>query len=102
IVPEALEMVAIIAKSTEALRQALIEFPKFKKSKTIHQHLVDVNTYEEEADRLYIETMRKLYTTVEDPIVILAWTKTFDRLERCCDSCERAADIINTIIMKNT
>lgn len=102
IIPEALDMVTIIAKSTEALRQVLIEFPNYKKSKTIKQYIVDVNNYEEEGDRLYIETLHKLYSSPEDPVKVIAWTKTFDRLERCCDACEHVADVITTIIMKNT
>ncbi|NTU89782.1 MAG: DUF47 family protein [Actinobacteria bacterium] len=102
ILPEAIEMVVIIAKSTEALRQALMEFPKFKKSKTIRQYIIDVNTYEEEADRLYIATMRELYTSNIDPIKVLAWTNIFDQLERCCDSCERVAGVMETIMMKSS
>jgi uncharacterized protein len=102
IIPEALEMVIVIAKSTEALRQVLIEFPNYKKSKDIKRLIVEVNTYEEEGDRLYIETLHKLYSLGGDPLNVVAWTKTFDRLERCCDSCEHAADVITTIIMKNS
>lgn len=102
VTPEVLEMVRIIAKSTEALHLALVEFPNYKKSPTIKQYLIDVNTYEEDADKLYIESLRKLYVEKDDPTKTIALTKLFDRLERACDSCEHAADLITTICMKNS
>ena len=102
IIPTALDMVRIIEKSTESLRMALVEFPDFKKSENIHQYLVDVNTLEEDADSIYIESMHKLYSTSKDPMHVTAWTKMFDRLERSCDACEHAAEVVGTIIMKNS
>jgi len=101
-VPEALDMARIIVKSAKALSLALVEFPDYKKSKTIHEHLVNVNTYEEEADAIYLETLHRLYVENGDPIRLAAWTELFDRLERSCDSCEHAADVITTIMMKNS
>lgn len=102
IIPEANEMIDIIVKSTSSLKLALEEFPNYKKSKTIMQYLIEVNTYEEEADQLYIKTLHKLFSSDEDSKILLAWTKTFDRLERCTDAAEHAADVITSIIAKNS
>ena len=102
IIPQAKRMLDLIAKSTDALLTALQEFPGFKKSTTIRDHLIKVNDYEEEADRLYIGTLHEIYSTWTDPVAIITWTKVFDRMERCADSCEHAADVIGTIIMKNS
>ena len=38
----------------------------------------------------------------KDAVAILAWTTMFDRLEKCCDSCEDVADTVEQIIMKNS
>ena len=87
----------ITAKATTALKAAIEEFPNYKKSKTIMKHLIDVNAYEEDADKLYIETMHKMFSDDSlDGRYLLAWTKTFDRLERCTDAIEHAADVIFT------
>lgn len=102
IIPEANEMIDIIAKSTSSLKLALEEFPNYKKSKTIMQYLIEVNTYEEQADQLYIRTLHKLFSSDEDPKKLFAWTKTFDRLERCTDAAEHAADVITSIMAKNS
>ncbi|MBQ1448853.1 MAG: DUF47 family protein [Coriobacteriales bacterium] len=103
IIPEAVRMMEITAKATTALKAAIEEFPNYKKSKTIMKHLIDVNAYEEDADKLYIETMHKLFSDDSlDGRYLLAWTKTFDRLERCTDAIEHAADVITSIIAKNS
>jgi predicted phosphate transport protein (TIGR00153 family) len=102
IIPPAIEMMEITAASTTALKQAIQEFPNFKRSKNVLKYLVDVNTYEEQADQLYIKTLHDLFSSEEDGRLLLAWTKTFDRLERCTDAAEHAADVMTSIIAKNS
>ncbi len=52
---DAEEFACLIKKSCVALDKAMVDFRNFKKSKTFKQLIVDVNTYEEEADRLYLQ-----------------------------------------------
>ena len=99
---DALEFAQLIKKSCEALDKAMEDFRNFKKSKTFKQLIVDVNTYEEEADQLYMRVIRKLHTNDrENPMRVLVWSQIFDRMEKCCDSCEHAADMMNSILLKN-
>ena len=64
--------------------------------------IIDVNDYEEEADQLYMTVIRKLHThDRENPMRVLVWSQIFDRMEKCCDSCEHAADTMNSILLKN-
>ena len=54
----------------------MVDFRNFKKSKTFKQLIVDVNTYEEEADRLYLKVIRKLHTEDNDnPMRVLVKTE---------------------------
>ena len=102
--PEALTMVDVIVRSCAALQVALEEFPNFRKTSNpkLHESIVAVNTLEEEGDALYIKAMRNLYTQSKDPIEVVAWSETFDKLEECCDACEHVANVMESIIMKNT
>lgn len=92
----------IIVKSCYALKSALSEFHNFRKSKTLHALLVDVNDLEEEADKLYTKAMRNLYVNCKDVTKVIAWDQTFDYLEMCCDACEEVANVMENIVMKNT
>ncbi|MEG1493886.1 MAG: DUF47 family protein, partial [Gordonibacter sp.] len=86
---DALEFARLIKKSCEALDKAMEDFRNFKKSKTFKQLIIDVNTYEEEADQLFLKVIRKLHTQDrENSMRVLVWTQIFDRMEKCCDSCE--------------
>ena len=99
---EALEFATYIKKSCTALGYAMEDFRNFKKSKTFKQRIIDVNTYEEHADTLYLKVIRDLYTVDrENPMRVLVWSQIFERMEKCCDACEHAADIMNGILIKN-
>lgn len=100
--PEVFAFTEVISRCCCALKKAVEEFPEFRKSKTIHQFLVDVNTLEEEGDRLYVSSVRGLYKEGGSGALVAAWSNTFDCLERCCDACEHVANVIESVIMKNT
>ena len=96
------EFAKLIKKSCKALDKAMGDFRNFKKSKTFKQLIIDVNTYEEEADRLYMKVNRSLYDKDrDDPLRVLLWTQIFDRMEKCCDTCEHIADTMSGILLKN-
>lgn len=100
--PEAVEFTKIIIRCCNALKEIMEEFVDFKKSRTLHGLIVEINALEEEGDRMFINSMRKLHTMEKDPIEIIAWREIFVYLEKCCDSCEHVADIVESVIMKNT
>ena len=98
----ALELVELIQKSTRALHVAMGDFRNFKRSDNFRNLLEEVNTYEEEADRLYLKATRMLYTEErENEMRVLVWSRLFDRMEACCDACEHVADTMNDILLKN-
>ena len=100
--PEALAVIKVIIRCCEALKEVMEEFADFRKSKTLHGLIIEINALEEEGDRLFIESMRKLHAEVTDPIEIIAWREIYVYLEKCCDACEHVADVVESVIMKNT
>ena len=57
---------------------------------------------EEEGDNLYIDGMRGLHTGDCSPLEVIAWRDIYSYLERCMDACEHAADVVESVIMKNS
>ncbi len=99
---DALKFTTLIKKSCKALSKAMAEFHNFKKSKKFMQMLVDINTYEEEADTLYQNTVRRLFTIDNTDVMhVLVWSRIFERMEKCCNECEHASNILATILVKN-
>ena len=96
------EFADLIRKGTGALGKAMGDFRSFKKSKKFRALVHDVNDYEEVADRLFLKVIRKLHTTDRDnPMRAHVWSRVFERMEKCCDACEHAADTMSTIMLKN-
>lgn len=98
---DAIKFSGLILNSCEELIGAFKEFKNFKKSKDIHNKIVTINKIEEEGDNLYTEVVRKLHLTSQNAIDIMTWTIAYNRLEKCCDACEEAVNVIESVIMKN-
>lgn len=100
--PEAIKFTELLVSCTKALDDALEEFKSWKTSKKLHDKIVEINRLEEEGDKLYVDFMRNLYHTSKDPIELMCWTEILHRLERCADNCEDVANILESIVMKNS
>ena len=101
--PEAKEMAVIISRCCKSLAMALQNFQHFKKASEINECIIEINRLEEDGDQMYIRGNRSLFTQhTEDPVVVLAWAETYTRLEKCCDSCEHVADVMASVMMKNS
>lgn len=100
--PEAVRFAKLVIRSCEQVKVAMIEFPEFKKSKELRQTLIEINRLEEQGDRMYLDSMRTLHTHTDDPIEVIVWRDIFKYLEDCIDACEKASDIVETVIMKNS
>ncbi len=100
--PEILEFTNIIKSCCESMITALNEFKHFKKSKKLHSIIVEINNLEEQADKLYINGLKKLFNNPKDPIRLIVWKDIFDSLEKCSDACELVANTIENIVMKNS
>ncbi len=97
-----MEFAVIIRKSIKALRKSMGSFREFKKVKKIRSMVEDVKAFEEQADDLYVETIRELYTTdIENAVRMEVWSRLFDRLEATCDAVETVADTMANIMLKN-
>ena len=99
---DALRFADIISRCCGEMLKMMKEFRDFRKSKTIHEMIVTINDLEEEGDRLYTEAVRRLFMHSKDPIELMVWREIFDRMEKCCDACEHVANIVESIIMKNS
>jgi predicted phosphate transport protein (TIGR00153 family) len=100
--PEILKFTQLIVQCCKALDEVLEEFKNFKSSKKLRDKIIEINRLEEDGDALYVDSMRNLYHTSKDPIELMCWTEVLHRLEKCCDNCEDVANIIESIVMKNS
>lgn len=98
---DVIEFAKVALQCAEALLVAITEFSNFQKSTKLHAAIIEVNRLEEVGDRIYIKVVHDLFTEEIDAKTLMIWEEIYYRLEKCCDSCEDVADIIETIVMKN-
>ncbi len=100
--PDALELVGLVVKCSEAVLALMSEFADFKRSKKLKEYIIDINSLEEESDRQYIACMHSLHTEKDNLMEIIAWRDIYACIERCADTAEHVADIVESVIMKNS
>ncbi len=91
-----------IVRSCEILCKIMNEFENFKKSKTLHALIVELNDVEEECDKLHLTSMRALTKNSSDVLETVSWRKIYESLEACADACEHVSECVGSVIMKNT
>ena len=100
--PETLSLAKVVVHCCEAVREMMVEFADFKHSKKLHEHIIHINTMEEEADALFISSMHELHNTSTDALEIIACREVYMYLEKCADACEHVADVVESVVMKNS
>jgi uncharacterized protein len=85
----------------DATRQIASAIPLIRGFKDITEHMVEVHRLENEGDRLTREAIASLFEAGIDPMVVIRWKDIFERLENAIDSTERAAFILEGIVIKN-
>ncbi len=85
----------------EATRQIAAAMPMIRTFKDITEHVVEVHRLENEGDRIVREAIASLFESGIDPMVVIRWKDIFERLENAIDSTERAAFILEGIVIKN-
>lgn len=99
---DALEMLDLIIKCSEEVRCLLQEFADFRHSKKLKESIIQINFYEEQTDKAYIDSMRRLHTEENDVRDVIAWREIYTYLEKCADECEHIADVVESVVMKNS
>lgn len=99
--PDAALLADAALSCCSALHRAVCAFRDYKKIDKLRPLLLQVHEWESKSDTLYTESVRRLYCGTNDPRQLLRWTQIYGNLESCCDVCERAADLMETVMFKN-
>jgi predicted phosphate transport protein (TIGR00153 family) len=95
---QAQRLAGVLASATRQIAQAI---PLMRAFKDISEFTVEVHRLENKADRIVREAIASLFEVGIDPMVVIRWKDLFERLESAIDSTERAAFILEGIVIKN-
>ena len=97
--PEVKELTEIIFKCAEETVRALSYLEKF--DKTIHHICIELNSLENEADRVVRSAIARLFEEEKDPIEVIKWKELFETLEDTADKFEDIANTLEGIVVKH-
>jgi len=67
----------------------------------LQPHRVEIHKLENEGDRMLRVAIGELFSGARDASELLKWKDIYDLLESTMDGCERAANVMETIAIKN-
>jgi len=97
--PAAGELAAIIMQQCQELQKAV---SLMQKNGNILAHCVEINRLENEADQVCQQAIAALFEREKDPINLIKIKELLEFLERATDKAEDAADVLETVVLKNT
>jgi uncharacterized protein len=97
--PAAAELAKIILRQTEELQNAV---SLMQKNGNILAHCVEINRLENEADHVSQQAIARLFEHEKDPISLIKIKELFEFLERATDKAEDVANVLETVVLKNT
>jgi predicted phosphate transport protein (TIGR00153 family) len=85
----------------EATRQIAEAMPRLRDFKDMDRYTVEIHRLENDGDRIVREGVASLFEGGIDPMVVIRWKDLFERLEEAIDACERVANVLQGIVIKN-
>ena len=101
ITPEARELGFIIFKACQEVEKAVLALSNNNKHQAISEYCVEINSLEGEADKVRAGAISRLFDEEKDPITLIKWKEIYENLEHVTDKCEDAANILESVVVKN-
>ena len=85
----------------QACREVNNAIPRLRTFGDIRHFTVEINRLENDGDRTVRAALASLFETGIDPMMVIRWKDIFERLEEAIDATERAANILEGLMIKN-
>jgi predicted phosphate transport protein (TIGR00153 family) len=95
---QSLRLASILTAACRQLNEAM---PRLRGFDDMSHFIIEVHRLENDGDRVTREAMAALFDTGVDPMVVIRWKDIFERQESAIDATEHAANILESIVIKN-
>lgn len=96
--PEARQLARLIERATDAI---MVGVSHLKILAAIAPACVEINSLENEADRVTRDAVGRLFDERHDPVTIIKWMEIYETLEAATDRCEDVANVLENIALKH-
>jgi len=92
----------MIVKCTKQIIELMAELNLIgSKSNNIKEKIISINKIETEADTLFRKTVTELFKNEKDVLEVIKWKEIYQILENTIDKCEKVANIVEGVVIKN-
>ena len=88
----------VIRRAADKLAAAVGRLEGFKDSS---RQIAELRELEDEGDRLVHDGVSSLFTDGADPLVVIRWKDIHEALEDAVDACDKGANVLEAIVVKN-
>lgn len=99
--PAIIKLAELIQKSAEEINTAVKELRNLKNISKIKEATVRINSIENHADDIFDNAIAKLFEEEKNAVEVIKLKDVLSALETATDKAEDAADVINSILVKN-
>jgi uncharacterized protein len=96
---QATALTGVLVRSCEQLAAGLEDLASFK---DLDKYWIAIHSLENDGDRISRDAVASLFSNGIDPMVVIRWKDIFAVLEEAIDSTEKAAQILEGIVIKNS
>jgi uncharacterized protein Yka (UPF0111/DUF47 family) len=94
-------LIDILHVSIVELRKGVTLLPDMRQSEPLKEIVQLINKYENDADSYFERAIADLFENEKDPIQVIKLKELYVALETATDKCEDAANVLETILIKN-
>lgn len=88
----------VLVRATEGIKAGIDHLESFK---NLEQYWIEVNKIENEGDKLYRRAVADLYSGRYKAMEVLKLKEAYDQIENAIDGCEKVANTLESIVLKN-
>ena len=88
----------VLVRACEAVLESVRRLQTFKDLEPYWQQVHDI---EKEGDRVFRNTVADLFNGNYKALDVLKWKEIYDQIEAAIDQCEKIADTLEAIVLKN-
>ena len=96
---QAQRLAHVLLQSARQIEEAM---PRLRGFKDLSHYTVEINRLENDGDRVTREAMGALFDNGIDPMVVIRWKDIYERLESAIDATEQVANILESVVIKNS
>lgn len=95
-------MSEVLLKQVTEIDSAIKNMRNMKNVQRVRESIVRINSLENQADDLFDESIARLFAEASDPLELIKTKEVLSSLETATDKCEDVANVLESILVKNS